>query len=702
MSMITQPKRVHYFTGESLNTDDFKTEQYYFLERFRVENISLNIWGLAEGLNVSKDKNDTSTLNISPGLAIDYDGNSIVLSINQSVTLPLPSEIKTYYLIVFYRQEKADYTTESNCGGFKRIIEYPEFKFVDSLSPNTLVLATVDVTESDVILDFSRRRYCSLRLGSLQFASSSDSDGVVSKDLPTINGYYGKPSIDDPDKSATSLLEVSSPLTLFKGKLKIEPYKMLSKSKELIDYLVEVKGNVLIDGLLNVKGDILHNGEIIKESPWEIEKNTSNIYYDLGSVVIGYVPKPENAITEKLSILGVAKVMGDVICTGAGSKFIGDGSGLTNLPNSPWVFGSASGQQNIFYPGLNASSGAAQGAVGIGPFLDLGEVFPPDASLLVKNKTYLEKLSGIQIDGVPEPDPLAITSAVSMKSDVSAATNLSIDAGDLILSSGSINITKGNLTLKTGTLTIDTGSQLVSNGLVTINNTLKINDGNLDISKGKINLSDGDLLLSKGDLTMSDGQFTLQKGSQFINNGDLTVFGNITANKFIGDGSGLTNIGFWSKNNDNSIYADNPTLVCTNQLPVGNNSAFYVNGRAQVTGDLQVEGKIINNVGSSSNYFVTSDEELTTVRGIVDADGNPNQGTGYSSIKIKTGHYQITFVTKFLEVPTVATTVIWEDDGTHTIPSSAIYKLTENGFEVYCGYTLFRDHTFSFIALGPR
>jgi len=515
-----QPSRLSYFTGESLNTSDFITEQEYILQRFQTNVSSLNIWGIAFGLTVSLQGKE---LNINPGVAFDYEGRALSLGKNFIMTLDELQLKKLQedqaYLVMSYGEVQSDYTKESFVGGFKRIVEIPVFTIQTNLEPHSLALACFQA--GNIYYDI--RRYCSQKLGSLTFACSSKAEGVCAstQELPSLSGYYGK---DFSDKKQGSCLRIDALNILMSGPLKIIPHKSVSgKNKDLLF----VKGSVKIDKDLNVDGVIKLKGESLRGSPWKFqENNPANIYYNTGSVIVGKIPT--ETINEKLSVCGKVKIAGDIICYGAGSKFIGDGSGLTNLPNNPWLLGTDSSQNNVFYPGQNPQGGSAQGAVGIGPFSSLSYRFPDDASLIVRNKTYLQKLSGVPVSSktsntVSECEPLHISSSITLENEDKFTTNLSIAKGELILHEGD----------------------------------LKIIDGNLSVSKG-----------------------------------DLTVNGTIKATSYYGDGSHLTGVGSWEINDaDRSIYYMGDVLVGAKSLPSGSDVSFYVKGKANM-GALEVCGEV--------------------------------------------------------------------------------------------------------------
>lgn len=69
-------QRVRYFTGQLLTAEDFQAEQDYLLQKQRRHNRMLHGAGIVDGLSVSAD--GSSAITISPGMALDCQGNEIV------------------------------------------------------------------------------------------------------------------------------------------------------------------------------------------------------------------------------------------------------------------------------------------------------------------------------------------------------------------------------------------------------------------------------------------------------------------------------------------------------------------------------------------------------------------------------------------------------------------------------------------------
>lgn len=89
--------RVNYFDGQLLDADDFRTEQNYFRQRLRLVNRRVHGVGVVCGLEVSiKGKGNAAHVEISPGVAIDPNGEEIALK--KCETAPLPGASKELYV----------------------------------------------------------------------------------------------------------------------------------------------------------------------------------------------------------------------------------------------------------------------------------------------------------------------------------------------------------------------------------------------------------------------------------------------------------------------------------------------------------------------------------------------------------------------------------------------------------------------------
>ncbi len=98
-------KRNRFFSGKLLTAEDLELEQEYFRERLKRHNRYLHGFGVVFGLEVSKSGGDVV---ISPGLAIDCQGNEIVVPEPLKLSLPSPGGGSTLFLSVSYVEKETD------------------------------------------------------------------------------------------------------------------------------------------------------------------------------------------------------------------------------------------------------------------------------------------------------------------------------------------------------------------------------------------------------------------------------------------------------------------------------------------------------------------------------------------------------------------------------------------------------------------
>lgn len=92
-------QRPHYFEGKLLSAKDFTKEQEYFLGKLRRHNRYLNGWGIVSGFEVRIRK---EKIIVSPGVAVDCQGNEIVLE--SRVVLELPPAQRQFYVTAVYTE----------------------------------------------------------------------------------------------------------------------------------------------------------------------------------------------------------------------------------------------------------------------------------------------------------------------------------------------------------------------------------------------------------------------------------------------------------------------------------------------------------------------------------------------------------------------------------------------------------------------
>ena len=78
-------KRPNFFPGKLLSADDLSQEQEYVLNKFKRHNRTLHGFGIISGLKVSARAGQIA---VAPGIALDCEGNELVVDAAQSLVPP--------------------------------------------------------------------------------------------------------------------------------------------------------------------------------------------------------------------------------------------------------------------------------------------------------------------------------------------------------------------------------------------------------------------------------------------------------------------------------------------------------------------------------------------------------------------------------------------------------------------------------------
>ena len=100
-------RRNNFFSGRLLTAADLQLEQTYFREKQRLHNRALHGFGIVSGLEVLRRRD---RLLITAGLALDCEGNEIVVPETQSHPLPQLKSDTSVFLILHYRETATNLT----------------------------------------------------------------------------------------------------------------------------------------------------------------------------------------------------------------------------------------------------------------------------------------------------------------------------------------------------------------------------------------------------------------------------------------------------------------------------------------------------------------------------------------------------------------------------------------------------------------
>jgi len=123
------------------------------------------------------------------------------------------------------------------------------------------------------------------------------------------------------------------------------------------------------------------------------------------------------------------------------------------------------------------------------------------------------------------------------------------------------------------------------------------------------------------------------------------------------------------------------------------NWAGYFAGNVRVGGDVKL--------GPSGEYYAPGGEEnLRMLRGSIASDGSVVRGSGFTSSRLGTGRYRISFNTSFSSIPSAVASIYGSSAaGEAVIDASAT---TYVDIRTYNSSGLAADQAFEFIVMGPR
>jgi hypothetical protein len=143
-----QFKRVNPFEGLVLDADTWKDEQDYHRNQQKLHTLAFHGTGIVEGLEVKASQPPDSSLTISPGVAVDTEGNAIVVPKLQHYSLG-SKEKGQVYLIIQYREVPTALASPSEEGQATRILEAYRIREVANLPDEPyLELARLDLDPS--------------------------------------------------------------------------------------------------------------------------------------------------------------------------------------------------------------------------------------------------------------------------------------------------------------------------------------------------------------------------------------------------------------------------------------------------------------------------------------------------------------------------------------------------------------------------
>jgi hypothetical protein len=102
-------ERPRFHSGKPVTPEDLALEQLYFLEKLKRHNRSLHGFGIVSGLKVTTE---SGKIAVGPGMALDCQGNEVVIRNAQLLFPPASSESwRTAYVNIRYAEDSGAQTT---------------------------------------------------------------------------------------------------------------------------------------------------------------------------------------------------------------------------------------------------------------------------------------------------------------------------------------------------------------------------------------------------------------------------------------------------------------------------------------------------------------------------------------------------------------------------------------------------------------
>jgi hypothetical protein len=144
-----QLKRVNPFQGLVIDADTWQDAHNYHRDQQRLHILAFHDTGIVSGLEVTASSPPDSTVNINSGIAIDPDGNVILVSQKQNYHLQTHRDKTAIFLIIQFREIPGEPYQPPEGGQPTRILEAYRIQEMDHLpSESYLELARIDFDPS--------------------------------------------------------------------------------------------------------------------------------------------------------------------------------------------------------------------------------------------------------------------------------------------------------------------------------------------------------------------------------------------------------------------------------------------------------------------------------------------------------------------------------------------------------------------------
>jgi len=129
MAELHSLERPRFFSSKLLRTEDLALEQQYFREKLSRHNRSLHGFGIVSGLKVTTD---SGRIAVDAGMALDCQGNEVVIGTTQLLSPPASSDNWRHaYVNIRYTEDSTDSVTTPGVAQASKIKESFEIVVVE-------------------------------------------------------------------------------------------------------------------------------------------------------------------------------------------------------------------------------------------------------------------------------------------------------------------------------------------------------------------------------------------------------------------------------------------------------------------------------------------------------------------------------------------------------------------------------------------
>jgi hypothetical protein len=148
-----QLKKVNPFQGLVIDADTWRDAHNYHRDQLRLHQLAFHSTGIVQGLGVTANSPPDLSVNVQPGLAIDPEGNIIIVAQKQRYRLQTNRK-GMVYLIIQFREVPTEPYQPPNGGQPTRMIDAYRIEERDKLPPEPhLELARIDFDTAKSVVD---------------------------------------------------------------------------------------------------------------------------------------------------------------------------------------------------------------------------------------------------------------------------------------------------------------------------------------------------------------------------------------------------------------------------------------------------------------------------------------------------------------------------------------------------------------------